>query len=204
MNVYIYSEMQNKIEKSGVGRAAYHQRRAAALNNLNCVDNMKEADVVHINTVFPKSVLAAFKAHLSGIPVVYHAHSTREDFRNSYIGSNTFSGLFKLWLKFCYSRGDLIVTPSEYSKGLLKNYGIKKEIRVISNGIDLEDYRRNEEAGKEFRVKYGYSENDKVIMSAGLMIRRKGILDFIELAKVCPNINLYGSAPLTLTVWGKT
>lgn len=198
MNVYIYSEMQNKIEKSGVGRAAYHQRRAAALNNLNCVDNMKEADVVHINTVFPKSVLAAFKAHLSGIPVVYHAHSTREDFRNSYIGSNTFSGLFKLWLKFCYSRGDLIVTPSEYSKGLLKNYGIKKEIRVISNGIDLEDYRRNEEAGKEFRVKYGYSESDKVIMSAGLMIRRKGILDFIELAKSLPQYKFiwFGSSNL--------
>lgn len=44
-------------------------------------------DVVHINTVFPHSFFLAKKAKRHGIPVVYHAHSTKEDFRNSYVGS---------------------------------------------------------------------------------------------------------------------
>lgn len=198
MKVYIYSEFQDKIEKSGVGRAIYHQKAGLAANGIECTDNCKEADVIHINTVFPKSFFLALKAKRLGIPVVYHAHSTKEDFRDSYIGSNLFAGLFKLWIKLCYSMGDVIVTPSEYSKKLLESYHIKKDIAVISNGIDLSAYNKSESAGKAFREKYGYSDSDKVIMSAGLTIKRKGILDFIELAKRMPQYKFiwFGSADL--------
>lgn len=131
MNVYIYSEMQNKIEKSGVGRAIYHQKNGLTLNGAVCVNNMEQADIIHINTVFPKSLLTAVSAKKKGIPIVYHAHSTKEDFKNSYIGSNLFAGIFKQWLKLCYSMGDVIVTPTNYSKQLLQSYGIKKEIYPI-------------------------------------------------------------------------
>lgn len=186
MKVYIYSEMQDKIEKSGVGRAIYHQKAGLSANGIELTDDYRQADVIHINTVFPKSFFLALKAKRLGIPVVYHAHSTKEDFRNSYIGSNLFAGLFKHWIKLCYSLGDVIVTPSEYSKQLLESYNIRKEITVISNGIDLDKYNRSKSGGKAFREKYGYSDTDKVIMSAGLLIKRKGILDFIELAKRMP------------------
>lgn len=190
--------MQDKIEKSGVGRAVYHQKTALALNGIECVDNYKEADVIHINTIFPKSFFLALKAKKLGIPVVYHAHSTKEDFRNSYIGSNLFSGLFKHWITLCYNLGDVIVTPSRYSQHLLENYNIKKEIQVISNGIDLYKYQKNEHAGKIFRYQYGYSDDDKIIMSAGLIMKRKGILDFIELAKRMPEYKFiwFGSSNL--------
>ncbi len=148
--------------------------------------------------MFPKSFFLALRAKRLGIPLVYHAHFTMEEFRNSYVGSNLFAGLFKLWIKLCYSMGDVIVTPSEYSKKLLESYHIKKDIVVISNGIDLSEYNKNESAGKDFRVKYGYSDSDKVIMSAGLTIKRKGILDFIELAKRMPQYKFiwFGSADL--------
>ena len=49
MKVYIYSEMQDKIEKSGVGRAIYHQKMSLRLNGIVCVDSYKDADVIHIN-----------------------------------------------------------------------------------------------------------------------------------------------------------
>lgn len=52
MKVYIFSEMQDKIEKSGVGRAIYHQKVGLQLNGVECVDSYKDADVIHINTVF--------------------------------------------------------------------------------------------------------------------------------------------------------
>lgn len=186
MKVYIYSEMQDKIEKSGVGRAIYHQKAGLSANGIELTDDYRQADVIHINTVFPKSFFLALKAKRLGIPVVYHAHSTKEDFRNSYIGSNLFAGLFRRWIKLCYSLGDIIITPSKYSKQLLESYDICKEIAVISNGIDLESYNRSANGRRAFREKYGYSETDKVIMSAGLLIKRKGIIDFIELAKRMP------------------
>ncbi len=200
MNVYIYTELQKKIEKSGVGRAYYHQRAALSKCGINIVDKLEDADVVHINTVMLNSRTMAKKLNRTNVPLVYHAHSTMEDFRNSYIGSNLVARGFKRWIKSCYSKGDVIITPSEYSKSLLRSYGIEKEIFVISNGIDLDDYQRNEEAGQEFRRKYGFTEKDKVIVSAGLIIKRKGVQDFVELAWRCPEYKFiwFGEADLNL------
>lgn len=178
--------MQNMIEKSGVGRAIYHQQSAARKNKIELAKNLEEADIVHINTVFPKSLFLAKKAKKRGIPVVYHAHSTKEDFRNSYIGSNLFAPLFGKWIQYCYNTGTIIITPTEYSKRLLISYGIKKRVEAISNGIDLTFYDRKNADRMSFRKKYGYTAEQKVIMSVGLTIERKGISDFVELAKRMP------------------
>lgn len=200
MKVYYYSEMQKLIEKSGVGRAIYHQKEAAVQNGLEVEGNLKSADIVHINTVFPKSPLIAYLAHKHGIPVVYHAHSTKEDFRDSFIGSNLFSALLGKWIKFCYNTGDMIITPTPYSKRLLKSYGINKKIEVVSNGIDLDFFRRELIDKKVFQRKYGYGNNDIVIMGCGLIIERKGILDFIELAKQMPEYQFiwFGETELSI------
>lgn len=200
MKVYIYSELQKKIAKSGVGRAIYHQKKALSDCGITLVDSVDGADVVHINTVLPNSYRLAKRLRAAGKPLVYHAHSTREDFRNSYIGSNLAAGLFKKWITACYRLGDVIVTPTEYSKRLLLSYGIEKEIFAISNGIDLEYYRRDERAGREFRLKYGFSEKDKVVVSAGLLIKLKGVHDFAQIARRLPQYKFiwFGDANLAL------
>ena len=75
-----------------------------------------------------------------------------------------------------------------YSKRLLEGYkGLEnKKIYAISNGIDLSFFEHNKEYGKAFREKYGYTDTDKVIVGIGLYIERKGIVDFVELAKRLP------------------
>lgn len=40
--------------------------------------------------------------------------------------------------------------------------------------------------GMSFRKKYGYRADEKIIMSAGLTIERKGVTDFVELARRMP------------------
>lgn len=186
MRVFLYSELQRQIEKSGVVRAILHQRKALEANGVCCAERWQDADVVHINTVFPHSFFLAKKAKRHGIPVVYHAHSTKEDFRNSYVGSNLFAPLFQRWIKLCYQQGTKIVTPSFYARSLLKQYGIEKKIHVISNGIALSEYQKDTAAGQRFRKQYGYKPQDQVILSVGMQIRRKGILDFVQLAKAMP------------------
>ncbi len=186
MNVYLYSGMQKLIEKSGVGRALYHQREAAGKKGIIIVTCLAEADILHINTVFPKSLWMAKLAKRKGIPVIYHAHSTKEDFKNSFLGSNLFDGLFGKWIKVCYNSADAIITPTEYAKQLLLGYGIKKRIEVISNGIDLDYYNTDLVDRNHFREKFGYGKDDKIIMSAGLIIDRKGIEDFVKLAEYLP------------------
>ena len=188
MKTYIYEGGFGIVAKSGVGSAIKHQKNMLKQADIEEAKSWKEADIVHINTVFPDSVLAACLAKMQGKKVVYYGHSTMEDFRNSFIGSNRFAPLFKKWICFCYGLGDIVITPTEYSKGLLKSYGIQKKIYAVSNGVDTEFFQsRNKEKEKqELHEKYKIPMNRKVVVSAGHLIQRKGILDFLKLAKMMP------------------
>ena len=188
MKTYIYEGGLGIVAKSGVGSAIKHQKNMLKQADIEEAKSWKEADIVHINTVFPDSVLAACLAKMQGKKVVYYGHSTMEDFRNSFIGSNRFAPLFKKWICFCYGLGDIVITPTEYSKGLLKSYGIQKKIYAVSNGVDTEFFQsRNKEKEKqELHEKYKIPMNRKVVVSAGHLIQRKGILDFLKLAKMMP------------------
>lgn len=199
MKVLLYTENEKMIGKSGLGKAIKHQINALEENNIDYTTNPNdEYDILHINFYGPKSYFLAKKAKNNGKKVVYNAHSTEEDFRNSFILSNQIAPLFKKWLIKCYSLGDHIITPTPYSKKLLEGYGFTAPITDISNGINIDFFKRNEKLGKEFRKKFGYKNTDKIIMGVGLYIQRKGILDFVELAKRLPEYKFiwFGHSPL--------
>ena len=130
MKVLLHSDKQDQIAKSGVGRAIVHQQEALRLNGVDYTLDPKDTDydIVHINTIFPESYLMGKKAKKMGKKVIFHAHSTEEDFRNSYLLTNQVAPLFKKWLCKLYSSADLIITPTPYSKRLLDNYGLGKPI----------------------------------------------------------------------------
>lgn len=188
--VCIYVECAKGLEKSGVGRAAHHQERVLDMMGIPYTRSLKDDyDILHVNTVFLKSYFVAKKAKKQGKPVIYHAHSTEEDFRNSYMFTNLVAPIFGWWIKKCYALGDRILTPTPYSRQLLLNYGLKNPIVPVSNGIDLSFFERNEKAGMDFRTAYGFSMEDKVVISVGLYLERKGLLDFVELAKRMPDVH---------------
>lgn len=189
MKVLLYSEGMKFISQSGVGRAIKHQMKALELNNTEYTNNKKEPDydVVHINTVGPLSILLAKNARRRGKKVILHAHSTEEDFKDSFFFANWIAPLFKKWLIYTYKLGDELITPTPYSKKLLETYHMERPIHAVSNGIDLDAFQRDDTLGQQFREEYGFNTDDKIIISVGLQIKRKGILDFIKLAEAQPN-----------------
>lgn len=199
MKVLLYTENEKFLSKSGLGKAIKHQMKALNAVNIPYTTNASEDyDIAHINFYGLKSYFLAKKLKKKGKKIVYHAHSTEEDFRNSFLFSNQISKLFKKWLIKCYTLGDVIITPTVYSKTLLKGYGIQKDIYVISNGVETKEFKEDPEAGEAFRRKYNYKKEDKVIVGVGLYIERKGIIDFVELAKRMPDYQFiwFGYSPL--------
>lgn len=187
MKIHVYKGGFGIVKKSGVGKAVEHQEGMLIRAGIPVTDHWREAAAVHINTVFPDSVFAACLAKLHGKKVVYYGHSTMEDFRNSFIGSNALAGLFRKWICFCYNLGDVILTPTEYSRSILKQYGIKKEIYAITNGVDTDFFEYRQDAGARFRARYGLDETTRVVISVGHLIRRKGILEFFAVAGQMPD-----------------
>lgn len=201
MKVLLYTESEKVIGKSGLGKAIKHQMKALASAGVEYTLNPKDDyDVLHINTYFPKSYFFAKRAKKIGKKIVYHAHSTEEDYKNGFIFAKATSKLFKKWLIKCYSLGDVIVTPTPYSKRLLQGYkGLEnKLIYDVSNGIELDFFKPDKRLGEKFRLDYGYKKDDKVVFGIGLYIERKGIVDFVELAKRLPQYKFiwFGYSPL--------
>ena len=203
MKILLYTEGEKTIGKSGFGKAIKHQMKALDEVGIEYTTNPNDNyDILHINTYFLKSYLLAKKAKKQGKKIVYHAHSTEEDYKDGFIFGRQTSKIFKQILIKCYSLGDIIITPTPYSKNLLEGYkGLEnKKIVALSNGIELNLFKQNENDRENFRKRYNYTEKDKVIIGIGLYSRRKGIVDFVNLAKRLPDYKFiwFGSSPLSI------
>lgn len=192
MEVYLYQGGKGIVAKSGIGQAVLHQKKALEKVGIRVAAKPeKGTKIIHINTIFPDSLLVCMIAKRQGKKVIWYAHSTMEDFKASFCGSDLLAPLFKRWICFCYSMGDIIITPTAYSRQLLLRYGLKKTIYHLSNGVDTDFFHRDAVCGERFRAKYHIGKEEKVVISVGHMIERKGILDFIALAKQMPEVRFF-------------
>lgn len=185
--IFIYKGGYETVKKSGVGIAIKHQEQALKSQNMPLATSWQEPfSIIHLNTVFPDSFFAALRAKIKKKKIVYYGHSTMEDFRNSFHGSNVFSPLFKFWISRCYTMGDIILTPSVYSKALLDTYNLKRPIYALSNGIDCAFFSYKDSYRQAFREKFHLAPDEKVVISVGHFIARKGITDFLDIAREMP------------------
>lgn len=188
MRVHLYEGgLTPLVAQSGVGQAICHQRAMLAEAGVELTDGWKgRADAVHINTVLPDAPLAALRARLRGETVVWYGHSTMEDFRESFVGSNRLAPLFRRWLCVCYGLADVVVTPTPYSRRILEGYGLKKPVYALSNGVDTEFFTPDPARGTAWRARQQQRPGQKLVISVGHFMERKGILEFIDLARKLP------------------
>lgn len=184
---------------SGIGAAMRHQADAVrALGHEVVTSPFGAFDGVHLNTPLPDTLLLAWWARLRRRPVLMWAHSTEEDFRDSFTGANAIAPLFRRWIALLYRRGDAVVTPTAYSRAIVSRpqYGIRRRIHVLSNGVDTTFFRPDPTARGPLRERLGLEPDAPVVVSVGIQMVRKGILDWVEVAR---------SMPETTFVWyGRT
>lgn len=189
MKVCVYRGALGIVEKSGVGQAIHHQIRELRLTGVQMAKaGDPETEIVQINTVFPDSVITALRARRQNKKILWYGHSTEEDFRNSFRLSNVVSPLFRKWIIRCYSIADAIITPTGYSRDILRGYGIKVPVFVLSNGVDTDYFKPDPARRASFRSRYHIGSQKKVILSVGHYMERKGIIEFIDLAAKMPDV----------------
>ena len=188
MKILLYFEGQDVISKSGIGRAFNHQQKALKSAGIEYTTDPWDTDydILHINTCYMDSDAIIKNARDQGKRVIYHAHSTEEDFRNSFTFSNFLAPFVKKWLIHLYSQADALITPTPYSKNILTGYGLKMPIFPVSNGIDLSRYQKDQEKILAYRKYFSLKPDDKVVLGVGLLFQRKGLFDFVEVAKKLP------------------
>lgn len=192
MTIHLYTGGLKLVARSGVGQAVSHQRAMLESAGVTVTTGWRaRADVVHINTVLPDSVFAALRARLRGERVIWYGHSTMQDFRDSFVGSNLLAPLFLHWICFCYNLADVVLTPTPYARRLLEGYQLRRPVVAISNGVDTGFFAPSPARRQAFRQKYGLADATPVVVSAGHYMERKGILEFIELARSMPEVRFF-------------
>ncbi|MEE1619191.1 glycosyltransferase [Brachybacterium sp. J153] len=177
--------------QSGIGAAMRHQETVVrSLGHVVVTNPLRPFDVVHLNTPFPDTPLLARWARLWRRPVLVWAHSTEDDFRDSFPGSNALAPTFRRWIAHLYRQGDAVITPSDYSKALVSapKYGITRPIHVLSNGVDTTFFRPDPSARGRLRESLGLAPDAQVVISVGMQLVRKGILDWVEVARRLPEV----------------
>lgn len=185
MKVLLYQQNQKMLKASGIGRALRHQEQALKSNGMEVTFNPNDTfDVAHINTLFKASYRFLKKCKKNNIPVVVHGHSTIEDFKESFRLYKVIEPWFDSCMLKCYRSAPIMITPTPYSKELISSYeGVNCPIYDISNGIIASDYQYDQHNVDEFRKYFNLKPTDKVVIGVGLLFKRKGLHDFIEVAK---------------------
>ena len=144
----------------------------------------KDFDIIHAHTFGPFALKQSRINH-DAVKII-SAHSTP-----SINNKNIITGGFKFWnwiYKYIYNKFDYVLAVSDYTVKELKKIGIKREIFVVENGIDRKNFFYNKESGKKFREIYSIKKQDMLVLNIAQITPRKGIYDFIEVAKKNPDI----------------
>ncbi len=117
-----------------------------------------QPDVVHVQGHFPVSRSMIRNARTAGIPVVGTNHFMPENLTHyAHLPARMDAILqHKLWGKFrgIFENIDLVTTPTARAAGYMEKNGFDGEIRVISNGIDLERFSPDR-VQASFKEKHG-------------------------------------------------
>ncbi|WP_267639271.1 glycosyltransferase [Haloarchaeobius amylolyticus] len=123
-------------------------------------DAVENADVIHAHTAFALGLASLRLARAEDKPLVASYHTPTAEYAEYISPSQTLAGglqkLSKRYERWFYDRADLVITPSEPTRRHLTDVvGVDTPVRVVSNGIDIEQFRPVDPT--DFRDRYDLS-----------------------------------------------
>ena len=147
-----------------------------------------DADLLHLNNMGPRSVVAAIRAKRNDTPVVVHTHQTAEDFEGSFVLSDLLAQPLRPYLAACYGLADHLICPSAYNERTISGY-TDRPTTIISNGFDPDRLAGYDDPALREKYLDRYDLEPPVVFNFGHVIERKGLDTFVETARRLPSVD---------------
>lgn len=157
------------------------------------VINEFNPDVIHVHHPFVLSLPAIMYGAKLKIPKVLTIHTQYERYGYyvSPIPQVIINEAVRRIIFNLATKVDVITTPSQSMKKLISHYGIKKEIVVIPNAINLEVFQeRNEEQCKKLVEQAGLKDSDIVLLYVGRISFEKNVDKIIKALAIMKKRNI--------------
>ncbi|MBE6023360.1 MAG: glycosyltransferase family 4 protein [Cellulosilyticum sp.] len=140
-------------------------------------------DVIHSQTEFCTFLFARKIARKLDIPVVHTYHTLYQDYtayftKHETIGQKLVIGFSKTLLNHV----DGVIVPTEKTKRILEGYGIKEDIQVIPNGIELDAFKKQitDEEKKALKQSLDIDPSHRIIVTVGRLGVEKNVDELLE------------------------
>ena len=150
-------------------------------------DKIKNSDIIHAHTVEPRNYLKIKRAK---VPTVAYVHFLPDTLDGSIKLPKFAFNIFKKYvIKFYKNADHLVVVNPIFKKDMIKAGLDENKITYIPNFVSKEKfYKKTDNEIKDIRKKYNLDKNDFIVLGAGQVQNRKGVLDFVKVAEKLPNI----------------
>lgn len=143
------------------------------------IQRLPEVDLIHSHSPFQIGMLARYVAHRRHVPLVYTFHTlfTRYVHYAKFVPEPISKLAMVNYIREFCRRCDLIISPSEMSRRVLRVWGVKNRVEVVPSGVDMQrvSLANAEEKRSAIRKKYKIPENALVLLYVGRITKEKNI-----------------------------
>lgn len=188
-----YDETTHTLRVWGIKIPKIYGYRLTSFYPINLVNEVKKwkLDVIHVHTDFGVGIFGKVFARQHNIPLVYTYHTMYEDYAY-YLTKGKFKKISNYLVRetsklLCNRIVSELIVPGKNAKDLWKKkYKIDRTIHIVSNGVDIRKFYRENHDPKEIaklKKQYRLKEEDFVIIFVGRIASEKNIEKLITMQK---------------------
>lgn len=150
-------------------------------------ENIKNCDIIHAHTIEPRNYIKMKKAK---VPTVSYVHFLPDTLDGSIKIPKFAFKIFKKYVISFYKNADHLVVVNPIFKKDMVKYGLdENKITYIPNFVSKEKFFKMKKNDiKNVRKELNIKDDEFVVLGAGQVQHRKGVVDFVEVAKKLPDI----------------
>ncbi|MGB9668963.1 MAG: glycosyltransferase [Anaerolineales bacterium] len=142
---------------------------------------IRTMDVIHVHHPFISGTLALRYCRSQGIPIVFTNHTRYDLYARAYIpilGEMISGPALEAFLPVFCRAVDLVISPSNGMRDVLRKFGVDAPIEVVPNGVDIRALRKGVEPAD--RMEFGFTNENVVLIYVGRLGPEKNLPFLIQ------------------------